>query len=308
MAVYPAPDVADLDWVLRPGSAPYGAVAVWRADGTASLVTREATVLAVDLGEERRTLSTGVLQTMERRAHVEVAFHNAADVRALEAWAADGADVCARLLSTRPAPHLFWDEPVPVHLDAYRGALAGRALTLHSEATGAAVYESPDLLAGLTFGPGGDWVGVGPYDPITWETDAAGEPVMVLDMSGGDAGGAYVDLVLPAGLLWVALSFVEGTRSGAGQAVVYPRIVAAPIGGTPTWPLGPDVDDAVYLANEVTTAQRGYRLPADTYHVRVGFELDNTGGAGDAFRRVRAPRLLTRWRSGEPIGATVPDA
>ena len=134
------------DWLLRGG---YRALVVYRTDTQEAIVTRSARPVAFAEEAETRQLADGTLDDVRRVRAVAPEVASWPAVVALRRWAADGARIRAVLIAAGRAPHLIWDEPVPVLLRSFnegRGALSGDRLVLHTARYDAAVESSPDLL------------------------------------------------------------------------------------------------------------------------------------------------------------------
>ena len=198
------------DWLLRGG---YRALVVYRTDTQEAVATRSVRPVAFAEEAETRQLADGTLDDVRRVRAVAPEVASWPAVVALRRWAADGARIRAVLIAAGRAPHLLWDEPVPVLLRSFnegRGTLSGDRLVLHTARYDAAVESSPDLL-GTDLGA--LWAGsaerVLPAPGLT--VYAVGGSVEARDRAGGvlasAAGGGA--LVLPAGTWSLSVTGAE---------------------------------------------------------------------------------------------------
>lgn len=294
------------NWYFRTG---YGGLVVWREDDGQSLYTSMARPLAFDDAPEYRELADGGEDEVARRRGVAPELVGQYETDLLRAWKAEGARVKAILIHRGQGRHYIWHEPNRVNLapfDGLPGGLAGDRLRLFTAKYGAAIYESPNLLAPLTFEDGGDWT---LYESdasggVTWGADADGNDTATLSADPGETSALYVDVVLPAPGLRLNFAAAISSLPDLANAAVRLRIVALTYaehadGGGPV----------AYGAEAATATTEGmledeaegvvYTLPAGTYAVRVAVEIEADAGAGAAQDVVlKLPALLTRALSG----------
>lgn len=273
-----------IDWTLTGG---YRRLVVWRTDTTGvSLSTGVARVLEQSSEPTRAPQSDGTLRTDARSRAVAVGLFGWPQVATLRRWARDAEDdpdvrVRAVLVAAGRGTHLVWDEAVPpvlTPLASIRGDLTGDALLLHTGRYHAYVHDSPNLLAGRAFGPGGDWTASS--GTVTWGVDADGAVTAQLSNA-----VLSTSVVLPAPGLAVGFA-AEYLTDFTLDARIDPRRADGTFAGG-ALSLGPGPAEVAQL---VTT------LPHGVWSVRL--EVSGTG-------TFRLPALLTRRVDGSYVAPVV---
>lgn len=293
------------NWVLRGG---YRLLVVWRPDTGASFATGVVRPVAFAHERERRTVSTGARQTVGVTRSVAPELAGWAEVETLRAWEAAGVEVRAVLVALGRGKHYQWEEAVPVDLDPFDGlfgSLTGDRLHLFSAAYDARVFDSPSLLAPLSFAEDGDWTfdADGATVEETWGTDE-GDAEATLGAAADETVALYADRVIPApglGLHFAARFTTVPAFAGAVAVEMFAQPLSfAEVGdpyGTPN-----DFDEVAEPVIAAGVVGVSLTLPAGAYAVRVGVRLI----AGDDPLAVSfaAPALLTREPAGAPVGTS----
>ena len=232
----------------------------------------------------RVTLDDGTLDERARGRGLVVSAFGEREARQIEAWATAGTAVCAVALARGRGRHRLWREPVPC-LSTERAApvasLGGVDVLLRTALYTPTVYDDSNLLAGLVFGPGGDWTAEG-TGTVTWGTDGDGAVTATLDDLGGtDPVSLYTEVVLPAPGLPVAFA-ADVSADTSGALSISPR-------GFDNLLRGPGITEPASGDGPTDVV---HTLPEATYRVRVVL----SGAA-----TYRLPTLLTRKVTGSRI-------